>query len=482
MAAEERVSDAGTGGGTGRGTRTVAHATCLGCGCACDDITVIVRDGRIVEAQRACSLGAAWFGDGRVPARVISEGRDVDVDRAIDDATSLLTSGGRALVYLAGDVSCEVQRAGVAIADQLRAALDILTTATALPSILAAQRRGRASATLGEIRNRANILVFWGVDPAARYPRYTTRYAPDPEGIHVPGGRSDRLVIAVDIGDTRALASADERVHFADDEEIPALTLMRAAILGWPIADSSPDDLAARARGLVRQMIAARYVAVVVDGEPSRARVPGRAEALIMLTQALNGPTRCALSTLRAGNNRSGAEAVLTWQTGFPLAVDFARGVPRYRPDEGATVLLTRDEVGVALVLGDPTTIPAEVTTALARVPTIVIGPRASASTFGPRIAIDTGVAGIHEGGMAMRMDDVPLPLRPALTPTIDTLATANALAQRLANSTSVTAQAAIRAGRPQLQDTGVHPAATPEAVATAVERGAIAARAEPAA
>jgi formylmethanofuran dehydrogenase subunit B len=33
-------------------------------------------------------------------------------------------------------------------------------------------------------------------------------------------------------------------------------------------------------------------------------------------------------------------------------------------------------------------------------------------------VAVDTGVAGIHEGGTAFRMDDVPLPLRPALTDT----------------------------------------------------------------
>jgi formylmethanofuran dehydrogenase subunit B len=31
-------------------------------------------------------------------------------------------------------------------------------------------------------------------------------------------------------------------------------------------------------------------------------------------------------------------------------------------------------------------------------------------------VAIDTGVAGIHEGGIAYRMDEVPLPLRPPLT------------------------------------------------------------------
>ena len=30
-------------------------------------------------------------------------------------------------------------------------------------------------------------------------------------------------------------------------------------------------------------------------------------------------------------------------------------------------------------------------------------------------MTIDTGVAGIHEGGTAYRMDDVPLPLRPPL-------------------------------------------------------------------
>ena len=36
---------------------------------------------------------------------------------------------------------------------------------------LPAQRRGRATATLGEISNRADVLLFWGVDPAERYPR-----------------------------------------------------------------------------------------------------------------------------------------------------------------------------------------------------------------------------------------------------------------------------------------------------------------------
>jgi formylmethanofuran dehydrogenase subunit B len=48
-------------------------------------------------------------------------------------------------------------------------------------------------------------------------------------------------------------------------------------------------------------------------------------------------------------------------------------------------------------------------------VPSVVVGPGASAVS-GARVAIDTGVAGIHEGGTGYRVDEVPLPLTPVLT------------------------------------------------------------------
>jgi hypothetical protein len=150
--------------------RVVPHATCLGCGCACDDIEVVVVADRIVEARRACPLGVAWFGDGSVPARAVVEGGDVTGPLAIDAVARLLLRARRPLVYLAPELSCEAQREAVGLADGLRALLDTVSTDTVLPSILAMQERGRASATLGEVRNRADVLVWWGVDPDARYP------------------------------------------------------------------------------------------------------------------------------------------------------------------------------------------------------------------------------------------------------------------------------------------------------------------------
>ena len=133
------------------------------------------------------------------------------------------------------------------------------------------------------------------------------------------------------------------------------------------------------------------------------------------LAQALNAPTRCALVTLRGGGNRAGADAVLTWQTGFPFAVDFAPGFPTYRPHAGAAALVAAGEIDAACVIGSPASVPEPLAGGLARLPSVAIGPRASAASFRPGVAVDTGVAGIHDGGTAFRMDEIPLPLRPPL-------------------------------------------------------------------
>jgi len=409
--------------------RTVEHVTCLGCGCACDDITVVVKQDRVAETRNACALGAAWFGDGRIPQDVRVNGRAAPLERALGEAARMLGAAKRPLVYLAADLSCEAQREAVALSDRLGAMLDSITAAAAA-GVLAAQRRGRAGATLGEIRQRADVIVFWGVDPVARYPRFATRYAVEPRGLEAPRGRGSRTVIAVDVGAGRGPADADARVAIAGGDEVDALGVMRATVQGRVAGDE------ARFRGpaeLARRMSQGHYVALVADGEPGAVPAdPDRAEALVTLAQALNAPTRCAMVVLRGGGNRSGADAVLTWQTGFPFAVDFARGFPTYRPHAGAAALLAAREIDAALVIGSPASIPAPLIGGLAGLPTVAIGPRASAAAFKPAVSVDTGIAGIHEGGTAYRMDEVPLPLRPALAGPPTAAGTLRALRERL--------------------------------------------------
>ncbi|MBA3497702.1 MAG: hypothetical protein H0T86_11405, partial [Gemmatimonadales bacterium] len=84
-------------------TSTAASSvTCLGCGCACDDLTVHVSGGRIVDIAPPCPLGRAWFGDGGAPAETLSGGHTVSLERAVADAAELLAAArGRGLVVLA---------------------------------------------------------------------------------------------------------------------------------------------------------------------------------------------------------------------------------------------------------------------------------------------------------------------------------------------------------------------------------------------
>ena len=406
----------------------LSDVTCLGCGCACDDIRITVRDGRIVEAARACDLGAAWFGDGSLPAEAAIDAVRATMDEALASAAALVRAARRPLVYIAPGVTNETVKEAVALADGLGAALDSVTSDTAMGAILAAQERGRASATLGEARQRADVVVWWGIDPSTRYPRYAERYAPLASGIHAPDGRASRTVIAVDIGDAVSAADADRRFLLPAEDEVATLSALRS-LVGTSAGDTTPHDgdpvraaIWARARALAPALVSGRYVLVVADGEPADAAMPTadshlRLSALIALVQALNGPTRAALSLLRAGGNRSGVDAVLTSQTGFPAAVDFSRGAPRYRPFDGrASQLMARGEADAVIVVGYLDHVPAGVSSLMAAIPAVVIGPDASAMTLGPRsVAIDTGLAGVHDAGTALRLDDVPLPLRAVL-------------------------------------------------------------------
>ena len=397
-------------------------ATCLGCGCVCDDIQLRVESNVIVDAGNACPLGVRWFGDGRATSSARVRGKDASVDEALTAAADALRGASRALIYLAPDISCETQRSAIAIADALHATVDGVTSATTMATVLAAQEIGRASATLGEIRNRADVVVFWGVDPVHRYPRFWTRYAPEPTGIHV-AGRQGRTVIAVDVGAMRGPEIADQRFAVMPEREVATLTELTAAIA------TNHDSV-----GVVDAILRGKYVAVIADaeGDDKNPLDRGRAAALISFAQALNGPTRCALVSLRGGGNRSGAEACLTAHTGYPAAVDFSTGYPRYRPHDGALERLSRGAVDVALVVGAVGLVPARVIDRLAGVTTILIGPRATGSALATTVAVDTGVVGIHEPGTALRMDDVPLPMLAAVSGPPATVDIVTALADRL--------------------------------------------------
>ena len=126
---------------------------------------------------------------------------------------------------------------------------------------------------------------------------------------------------------------------------------------------------------------------------------------------------------------------VLTSHTGYPMSVTFGSGAPQYRPARGLAEAAA--EAAAILVVGNAGAGGESLCGVADRSPMVIVGPRASEAPLAARVAVDTGIAGIHEGGTAYRMDDTPLRLRPPLEAERSTVAVLTGLL------------AALRARRP---------------------------------
>jgi formylmethanofuran dehydrogenase subunit B len=105
----------------------------------------------------------------------------------------------------------------------------------------------------------------------------------------------------------------------------------------------------------------------------------------------------------------------MCWQTGFPFAVNFSRGFPRYNPGEfTANELSTRQETDACLLVGSESVamLSASAQTSLRGIPTIVLDYPHCEGSWRPTVRFTTAVYGIHAPGTAFRMDEIPIPLR----------------------------------------------------------------------
>ena len=140
--------------------------------------------------------------------------------------------------------------------------------------------------------------------------------------------------------------------------------------------------------------------------------------SVLTLVTELNAFTKFVAMPMRGHGNVTGADMVIRWTTGYPFGVNLSRGYPRFNPGEFSTVdLLVRGDNDAALILGaDPgATMPQPAIEHLKRIPTIVLDPKVTHTSRLARVHITTAATGISAPGTVYRMDEVPLPLRPAL-------------------------------------------------------------------
>jgi formylmethanofuran dehydrogenase subunit B len=275
---------------------------------------------------------------------------------------------------------------------------------------------------LGEVKNRADFILYWGGNPAECHPRHFTRYTLTQKGKFLPRGRKDRTMVLVDIRETPSAKAADIFLQVRPGKDFEVLTILRALVKGQRVNAEAVAETGLtleQLQDLVDRMKKAKFGVLFFGMGLSMTRGKHmNSAAALTLAAELNAFTKFVAMPMRGHGNVTGADVVLRYTTAYPFGINLGRGYPRFNPGEYSTIdLLVRGDNDATLVLGaDPgATMPKPAIEHLKRTPTIVLDPKVTHTSKLARVHITTAATGISAPGTVYRMDEIPLPLRPAL-------------------------------------------------------------------
>jgi formylmethanofuran dehydrogenase subunit B len=229
-------------------------------------------------------------------------------------------------------------------------------------------------------------------------------------------GAKERTLIVVDPRNTDAAKLADIHVQLEQGKDFELVCAMRAALKGVEIPEKVAGVPKSKILELLELMKKA-YFGVVFFGM-GLTQTFGRHRNIdnaINLVRDLNSYTKWIISPMRGHYNVTGAGTVWTWQCGYPMAIDFAKGYPRYNPGEFCAndVLITGEADAALIIASDPGAhFPAISNRHLAKIPTIAIEPHITPTTEIATLILPPTIIGVEEEGTAYRMDHVPIRLK----------------------------------------------------------------------
>ncbi|UYU19701.1 formylmethanofuran dehydrogenase subunit B [Methanoculleus submarinus] len=414
-------------GEDGGGPVTIRDVACPLCGCLCDDLVVKVEGGAVTSVDNACSLGSEKFlSQSRLRSPILRDDNQswspIGFAEGIRYAAEMLADAERPLLFGWSGTSAEAQCIGIQIAETIGGVIDNCSSICHGPSIMGIQEAGHPGCTLGAVKNRADVVIYWGSNPIESHPRHLSRYTTFVNGKYRENGHHDRTLVVVDIRMTDTAKIADEFIRIKPGGDYAVFSALRAIIRGH--ADTLPASIG----GVPRERLIwladlcrnARFGALFtgIGLTQSRGRYKNVRNA-IQLVDELNRHTKFTLTPMRGHWNVNGTNQTFSFLTGYPYGVDFSRGTPYYNPGETTAVdLLGRGEADACLIIGaDPGAhLPRRCNEHLATIPTIVIDPFVSLSTSFADIHIPVACVGIDCEGTGYRMDSVPIRMKKVLS------------------------------------------------------------------
>jgi formylmethanofuran dehydrogenase subunit B len=461
----------------GKHMSVVKSVVCPICGCLCDDLEVTVKNNEIVKMKNGCAVCEAkmvrgYKSDERILKPMIrKDGKLVSVtmDEAVHKAAQILTDAKYPLLFGWSSATSEAQRVGVQLAEELGSTLDNCCSVCHGPSVMATQEIGIPTATLGQIRHRADLIIYWACNPWTSHPRHVERYtnftdgrfeksewtsylqkmkatagkkkltavarqshikyhpAPRPQTCTVDAppqtiNKMGRKMIVFDVRKTMTAEAADYFVQVEPNKDYEIIEALRCLVNDQEldvdkVGGVPVDYLTEVADAMVNCDFGVIFFGLGMTQSAGRFR---NIEIAIALTRDLNKRTKFVISPMRGHFNVTGANVVFAWSTGYPYAIDFSQGYPQFNPGEFTAIdLLKRGDNDATLVISaDPGAhFPKTAVQNMMKHPLITINPDMNAISRLGDVVFPTQWCGIEYEGTAYRMDHVPIMLRKVVEP-----------------------------------------------------------------
>ncbi len=373
--------------------------TCTGCALLCDDIEAIAENNRIKETQNACRRGAARI-RGCTNRLIPSINHTItDTETAIKKAAELLRNAKAPMLFGWSNSTCEAQLKGIQLAKKMNAIIDDTSSFCQGLLIEKILQKKFKTCSLEDIRNKADVLVYWGSDAQDSEPRHLSRFSYFPRGeLRQRGYEEDRIAIAIDVRESNTAKICKGHFYMIPLKGDREVILALVDALSEKVPSYEPKRMLELASILKKAEFGAVFVGIGLTYS-----IKDDFDILIALADKL--PNFNIMPMVGHYNMRGFNEALFK-ETGFVNRVKF-NGKACHDNRYSIVEALKEKSIDALLVIGsDPlSSLPRSVMPNLSNIPVICIDPCVTLTSKIASVTIPCAVSGIEASGSAVRMD-----------------------------------------------------------------------------
>ncbi|MHA1915166.1 MAG: formylmethanofuran dehydrogenase subunit B [Promethearchaeota archaeon] len=407
--------------------------TCTGCSLLCDDIIVRTDGLYIDEIVGACLKGKEKFdcvtSNNRILSPLVRNNGDLEktsLEKAIRKATEIITNSTKPLLYGFSTVSCQAQLKGFKLAKRINGFIDSNSIICQGKVMNVAKQAGLTLATISEVINKTDLLIFWGANVAESIPRLLNK-ALFSRGKFRMTGREIKTMVIIDPVKTASFNVMGVRDIALQVEPGRDMDLIRAlkeeccspdSIPSNGVAGIDKDDLKRLLIQLTNAENGVIFIGQGIVGSSANSEVIKELLELVQLINVQQQKGRMSLMMLGGHYNMVGFEHVALSTHGKNHSIQFS--------DNGfietADTIVSKidnDDFDCSIIVGsDPVShLPWTLSKKLISKPIILIDNKKSATFNFANVIIPSTITGIESGGLAYRLDHVPVQLNKVVNP-----------------------------------------------------------------